>query len=503
MSTLTRSIAALAAVAPVLACAAASRGEPARVSTPDAPATAAPESDAPATAPYSPPPASDRAPSAVAEPAATRTSGSSVSIWMDAEFQRRFADSYLAETEVEPRVTADEREALQEALELISADRLDEAVSALRERRGPGASAALDFTLANVHFQRDELDSAAAAYRAAVDKYPKFRRAWKNLGVVLFRKSDFEGARRAFARVVELGGGDAVTYGLLGFSHASAGDHQAAESAYRCAILLDPRTIDWQMGLTRSFFEQRRYADAVAACGQLIAGDPGRADLWLLQARAQLGAGDPLAAAQGYEIADRLGGSTSESLTTLGDIYVNAELFDLAVGAYERALELEPPCDARRVVRAARVLAARGALESARRLADRLEAARGDALEPDERKDLLRLRARVALAEGAGDEEARVLQEIVELDPLDGDALILLGQHFARTGDLERAAFYYERAAGIEAFEPDAKVRHAQLLVGAGRYTEALPLLRRAQTLKPRENVQEYLEQVERVASAR
>ena len=35
------------------------------------------------------------------------------------------------------------------------------------------------------------------------------------------------------------------------------------------------------------------------------------------------------------------------------------------------------------------------------------------------------------------------------------------------------------------------------------RYNEAIPLLRRAQTLRPREELQRYLEQVERIARAR
>ena len=57
----------------------------------------------------------------------------------------------------------------------------------------------------------------------------------------------------------------------------------------------------------------------------------------------------------------------------------------------------------------------------------------------------------------------------------------------------------YERAAGIVAFEADAKVRHAQLLVGQGKYAEALPLLKRAQQVKPRDNIQQFLDQVERI----
>ncbi|MDQ1271889.1 MAG: hypothetical protein QG591_519, partial [Planctomycetota bacterium] len=121
----------------------------------------------------------------------------------------------------------------------------------------------------------------------------------------------------------------------------------------------------------------------------------------------------------------------------------------------------------------------------------------------DEHTNLLKLRARLAVAEGAGEEEARVLEEIVDLDPLDGDALILLGQHAGRSDNIEKAVFYYERAASIDKYEADAKVRHAQLLIGKNNYDEALPLLRRAQQLKPRDEVQKYLEQVERIAKSR
>jgi hypothetical protein len=45
-----------------------------------------------------------------------------------------------------------------------------------------------------------------------------------------------------------------------------------------------------------------------------------------------------------------------------------------------------------------------------------------------------------------------------------------------------------------------AKTRHAQLLVGLGRFNEALPLLRRVQEVKPREEIARYIDQVERIA---
>jgi tetratricopeptide (TPR) repeat protein len=432
-----------------------------------------------------------------------RLSDMELAIWNDPDFRRRFAESYVAETEIEPRVTQVERDQMQKVLELISADRMGEAKALIARHNNEAASAVFDFTLANIHFQSEDLERAAVAYESAVRKYPRYRRAWRNLALVRFRREEFGQAVTAFTKLIELGGGDSLSYGLLGYACSSTENHLAAESAYRMALLLDPATMDWKLGLARSFFKQERFADAASLLGKLVADQPDRADLWLLQANAFIGLGQPMRAAENYELVDRLGGSTPESLNMLGDIYVNESLYDLAMRAYARALEIDPRADPARALRAAKVLAARGAHEETRELVGRIEQRHGERLGADTRKDLLKLRARLAVVDGAGGEEAAVLEEIVALDPLDGEALILLGQHHARRGETEQAILWFERAEGLEEFEADAKVRHAQLLVGQGRYAEALPLLRRAQTIKPRDNVQEYVEQVERVQQAR
>ncbi len=424
-------------------------------------------------------------------------------LWNSPQFRRQFAASYSAETDIEPRISAEEREKMQQVLQFISAGQMQQALALLASARGEAASAVLDFTVGNLQFQAERLDPAGEAYEIAVQKHPKFRRAWRNLALIRTRQNDFERASQALIRVIELGGGDAIVYGLLGFAHSSLGHDIAAESAYRMATLLDGGTLDWKLGLARSFFRQQRYADAAALLEQLIAAQPERGDLWLLQANASIGLGRPMDAAKSYEIVDRLGQSTPDSLNMLGDIYTNEELFGLAVGCYVRAMQAAPEADPDRAIRAARVLIARGGLDETRDLLARIEDLHGERLGAPQRKDLLKLRARVAVASGAGDEEAKVLEEIVALDPLDGEALILLGQHASRSGDSERAAFCYERAASLEGFEADAKVRLAQLLVKQGRYAEALPHLRRAQVIQPRENIQQYLDQVERVAQTR
>jgi tetratricopeptide (TPR) repeat protein len=441
----------------------------------------------------------------VLEPVAQQSSAKKPGdeLWQDAAFRRRLIESYASETDIEPKVTQIERESMQKVLELISTEKFDLAVVEIEKLRGAGASAVVDFTLANIHFQREELDKAIPVYETAVEKFPRFRRAWRNLALIHVRQGDHRRASTALTRVIELGGGDALTYGLLGFASSNLENHLAAESAYRMANLLDPATQDWRMGLARCFFKQRRFDDAAALCGTMLAEQPDRADLWLLQANAYIGLGQRMRAAENYEIVERMGAGTADSQNMLGDIYVNEELFELAVAAYTRALERNPAQSSDRAVRAARVLMARGAVADARRLVEDVQRLRAERLSESERKDLLKLRARLAVAEGASGDEVRILEEIVALDPLDGEALILLGQHAQRSNDPDRAIFLFERAAAIESFEADAKVRHAQLLVGLGRYSEALPLLRRAQTVKPRENIQEYMEQVERVANSR
>lgn len=419
------------------------------------------------------------------------------------DFQRRFAESYAAETDIEPKLADPEKKQMVEVLKLLQVEKMGEAAAAIEKLRSPSSSAVFDFTLANIYFQDEKLDKAVVEYTTAVQKFPKFRRAWRNLALIQVRNGDMVKALPALIKVVELGGGDAMTYGLMGFAYSSNDNPIAAESAYRMAILLDPATRDWKLGLAKSFFKQKRFADAVALTGDLIAETPDAADLWLLQANAYVGLGQAMKAAQNYEVVDRLGKTTIDSLNMLGDIYINESLYDNAVSCYERALAKSPRGSAERPIRAAKVMVGRGAAIEAERLLGTVESTYGAELGEGERKDILKMKARMAVAKGAGDEEARILSEIVEIDPLDGEALILLGQFHGRKGEIDKAIFLYERAAKIEKCEADAKVRHAQLLVGQQRYSEALPLLRSAQQIKPRENIQQYVEQVERASKQR
>ncbi len=424
-------------------------------------------------------------------------------IWNDETFQKQFIAGYGFNAEIEPRVTPEEV-AILEKIRPLMADDLPKAETTLRKQMKPDCSAVLDFTLAGICFQEDKMVDALENYQASVRKFPSFRRAWRNLGLIHVRNGNHDDAIGAFTKMIELGGGDGYSYGLLGFAYASKQDYQAAEAAYRNALLLQPENTEWRLGLTRCVFKQERFEDAATLLDVLLEQYPDKSDFWLLQAHAYLGMKQPLKAAEDLEVVDLMGKSDLGSLYTLGDIYVSENLPDLAARAYLRAIDFDARQPLAKPLRSAEVLAARGAVAQARLLTARMNETLGAAMQENDHRALLKLEARLSMAEGDSNAEtAAVLEEIVKLDPLDGEALMLLGQHYSRQDEPDRAIFYYERAESLEAFEVNARIRHAQVLVGMGRYADAVPVLRGAQEIKPRDDVARYLDQVERIARAR
>jgi len=148
-------------------------------------------------------------------------------LWSDPTFQKQFLGSYGVQSEIEPKVTEIERGQLEKLVPLLQSEP-QAAVPELEKIRTPESSAVLDFTLGNVYFQLDRLDEATDAYRAAVAKFPSFRRAHRNLGLIHVRAGRFPEAIESRTRVLQLGGEDALTYGLLGYASSSTEQYLSA-----------------------------------------------------------------------------------------------------------------------------------------------------------------------------------------------------------------------------------------------------------------------------------
>ena len=423
------------------------------------------------------------------------------SVLEDPAWRRHFLGSYGFLSGAEPEITADERDVLPEVLQLLESDP-NAAVALLEERVGVGSSAALDFLLANLYFQNDETESAIQRYGSALEKFPDFRRAHKNLGLLYVQRSDFPKALEHLTRAVELGDRDGRNYGLIGHSYINLENFLAAEIAYRNAVLQQPDVKDWKLGLARALLALERYQDAIGLFDTLIEEDPEDATAWMLQANAYIGSDQPLAAAVNIEAVRMLGKAQTSSLVLLGDIYMNERMPELAKAAYLEVIEKDDAATQFRTAhRAADLLIRTRSFEAAQEILRKIDA-RYPQLTNDEELDVLTLKAKVARGQGRDAEAAKLLDAIAKRDGTRGDALLELAAYHQGRGDQERALLYVERAEKLEDFEYPALLRHAQLLVSKRDYPGAVKVLRRALQIKSEPRVERFLASVERAIPA-
>jgi tetratricopeptide (TPR) repeat protein len=427
------------------------------------------------------------------------TSSELASVWNDADFQRRLIGSYGFASDAEPRLTPEEQATYRDKILPLLRDDPKKAMSELQSLAKPGASAVFDFTLGNLCFQSEDLTNAVKHFETALTKFPDYRRAQKNLAFALVRDGKYADAIKPLTRTIALGGGDGKVFGLLGFAYLSQGRNVSAEAAYRQALVFEPENIDFKLGLVKCSVGAANYDYALALLDEMIKQYPDRDNLWTLQANLFIQKDQPAKAAISFEMLRRLGKATPQSLYMLGDLYMAQESRDLALGAYLEAMDKDNGQNPAKALRAAQILVSRGAWDEARQVFAKVRAASTPVAGADELK-LLKLESKVAMATGAGDTAIATLEQIIQKDPLDAEALMLAGDYYSKNGQKEKAEFRYQTAAGISGYEADAFVKQAQLLVQSQKYPQAAELLKKAQKVKPRDNVQRYLDKVEQLA---
>ncbi len=419
-------------------------------------------------------------------------------MWNDPAFVQSFTGSYGILAEYEPPISNDEKLILRSLMDAIKSNP-QTAITTLEQEIQPETSAAFEFILANLYFQQGNLANAEKYYNKATRKFPNFRRAYKNLGLLQVQAGTYKPAVKTISKAIELGEVDGRCYGLLGYCYLTQELYYPAETAYRQAILMQPETLDWKLGLARCLMETQRYADAIALFDTLIKLQPNRADFWLLQGNAYIGKQEPMAAARNIEIVRRMGQAERATLTLLGDIYINNNAPSLALDAYLAALKVANN-DSKSLIRAAEILTRTGNFSEGKTMINSTRTRFGDKLSDANDLKLLTLEATIARAEDDTKTAITALNQIIERDALNGEALIELANIYAAQGELPKAINRFQQAEKIEAFERKALIAHAQALVANTDYQASLPLLRRALYMKPDNNLEDYVKRVERAA---
>ncbi len=419
------------------------------------------------------------------------------SIVRDPEWQKSFLGSYGFLSGAEPEIKPSELEVLREVIDLMNVN--PRAAAAMLEQRTTGeTSAAIDFILANLHFQNGQLPKATASYQQALSKFPDFRRARKNLGLLMVQQENYSGAIENLTKAIELGDRDGRSYGLLGYAYINKENFLAAEAAYRSAVMLQPATKDWQLGLARALLAENRNDEAAALFAGYLERYPDDANAWKLQANAYLGLDQPRAAAVNLEAVRMLGKADTSSLILLGDIYMNEGITDLAKEAYLEVIETdEDRKHYKAAFRAAELLLRSQATGDASDVLASIDRYYSKGLGSDQKLELLTLTAKLKRARGEPKEAAKLLEEIVRRDGTRGDALLELAKYNQGVGNKEKALLLLERAANLEHFEYQALVEQAQFHVGERDYEKAAKSLQQALQIKREPRVEQFLARIE------
>ena len=415
--------------------------------------------------------------------------------WSNPEFVDRFMGSYGVDTAKSPSISSEEAEIFRQVAK--SGYKGDTAIKILSNAINTESSGAMDFALANFLLQNGDIGLAIDSFAIAIDKFPNFGRAYKNIGLAYIQQNNYEKALPNLTKSLEILGGDGGLFGLIGYCHLNNENYGPALDAYKLALVFEPESRDWRLGQLKALQNLRKYNEVENIIYSYIDEKPTEPEFWLQQANAFIAQKDYLQAAANFEVVKMLGGADREMYLLLGDIYVNLDAPTLALDPYNRALstgEVKPE-DA---LSLAKVMSRRLPADQLKEFLTKITLTYKNTLNQENSLTLLTLKAANALSMDDKDGAMTMLSEVVAKDPLNGSALLTLGSYYLQENELVKALDYYNRASKVEAVQVDALLGATRVLVKEGKYLQAINRLKEAQAIKEQYFVAEYITTLEK-----
>lgn len=414
-----------------------------------------------------------------------------------AEFRARFMANYGALSELEPSMTAKDRP-LFERVEPYLQNNPQQAIREVEAALNADSNPAFRFLLGSLYYQTSRYSQAEQHLRGAVQSFPDFRRAYRTLGLIYVQTNRYPEAITAWLKVISLGGGDAQSYGLLGYAYLTEAKYQSALSAYQMARMFKPDSVDFRRGEAQSLLEVGQYRQAAALFEELLAEQPTVADTWLLQANTYLQLERYDDAIANLEVVHGMGAGTRDSRFLLGNLYLRTENYCPALQAYQAGLSLPGELDVAQALKPFEYLIGRGLIEESHVYLQSIQQRLPDELSLEHADWLALAEAKIERRSEAPEAALALLKPVVERNPLQGEALLLIAEIEIEAERFESAAFYLERARSVPEKKVEALTAFGRLEVARVDFDAALKYLRIAQELAPQPRIARYIESIER-----
>ncbi|MFQ3225112.1 MAG: tetratricopeptide (TPR) repeat protein [Lentimonas sp.] len=417
------------------------------------------------------------------------------------EFHARFIGSYGINSAIEPTITQEDRP-LYESIAPHLQSNPQQAIQLAMQGINSNSNAAFDFLVGSLYYSHSKYSQARRHLKQAIQKFPNFRRAHRNLALIYIQQENYTSALPHLLKVIKLGGGDGQSYSLLGYSYLNLEKYQSALSAYHMARMFMPDSADIRRGEAHFLLMTNQNNAAIALFDELLAQFPSTQDYWLLQANAFLAEERFADAIANLEIAHTVATPSADTHKLLADLYMNQQVNEQALVHYQAALQANPKMDPGNAFKPLNYLMQLNLFEAAAVYLETLNTTLRGELSPRQASEKAVLSAQLELEIGDAAQGLQQLEAVLTTDPLNADALLMLANYNLQEENYAEAEFYFERATVIADAQVDALIGLARTAVMQGKFKNALTHLQRSQKLKPRNDVAQFIASIQQVVSA-
>ena len=417
-------------------------------------------------------------------------------------FRRRFMALNGVHEPIEPKLTPEDRPLQNSILPWIK-ENPKKAIELIEAKLGPTTNPAFLNILGNLYYQIGDYKNSEHYMLKALEQFPSLRRSWRTSALGYVQINALQKAVQPLLKVIELGGGDAQSYGLLAYAYLNAEKYESALAAYRMARMFDPDSFDFRRGQAICLLQAHQLQSAIALFDELILESPKEASFWMAQANAFISANQKDQAIANLQLLADLDEANWESLQLLGNLYLNQNLTTLALDAYSRAFQKHGPKEAIEAIRPLNYLLDRGLYKEAKIYHDLISNSFQSELDDTSQRSLRMAHAKIEINVGDREQAVHSLRKGIREDPMDGASLLLLGKYYLDVQIYEEAIYHLERASSVKNTQVDALITLGQLEVKRGNLEAALSSLRKAEQVDTNTNLKRFIESIERALKLR